>query len=158
MKEVQITEYHSNDGRVFRSAQECKKHEMLVEQISLIIEKLPPKPTLSGCSFENGGGYVQHSKHDFEIAKKELLSMALSYLPKTTKVKVGPYEWISSTMEDNHRQNVDPSWATKAIDDCCPSPIKDAWHRFHCTDNKYREWGQTYFAYNPDKGSNNRLN
>ncbi len=43
------------------------------------------------------------------------------------------------------------SYAGRAIDDI-GGPLSLAWYRIMCTDEKYREWEQPYYAMNPGTG------
>jgi len=148
-----ITEYVAKDGAVFRDRNECILHEELVDELEVIMSKLPPKPDDPDCRFANGHGYIQHDKETFIEAKNDILQLILSLVNNENIKK----NWITPTIEQKWGE-CHPSWVSKAVSDCCPRIVNSAWRRFSCTDKEFREWGQPYFADNPDKGTLERLN
>lgn len=145
MKEV--IKYVSVTGTEFNTKEECIEHENNYEKACEIIGKLEPIPINDNCSFANGSGYVQHNINNVISVRNEFLEFIKHY---TT------FKWIQETI-DNPQFHL--SWATRAIgDSCCPHIIYGMWARFTCIDSLGREWGQQYYANNPDKGVQTRLN
>lgn len=136
--------YKANDGKIFNHKNDCEKYEFKMNQIEKIMQNLPQEP--DSCNFRNGGGYLQH---DPEIVKKamiEILKLSeIDFKEDKEKIFENPFSYrqsyyIGRVMTDGN--NI--CWS--------------AWCRFLSMDNKYREWGQPYFALNPDKGEQIRLN
>ncbi len=50
-------------------------------------------------------------------------------------------------VEEVHPSNI----ASRFIDDSDCTPLKSAWWRLQCIDDKYREFNQPFYALNPDK-------
>ena len=156
MKAVKVTQYVADDGTVFDDEKRCLQHEALVKRLEPIKKLLEVGFDINHINFANGSGYLQHDRDNFENAKRMLLEIALESFEESDK---GPYEWIKTTLEKSwDDSSIHPSWAGRAIDDGCPSPVKSLYYRLYCTDESYREWGQPYFATNPDKGTQKRLN
>lgn len=143
----EITKYQADDGREFKTKEDCLAHELLCDKVAGIVSNLPDKPENDGCSFANGGGYLQHEKHALVSAKKALLSLAN---------EISPHKWFVQSIEDDTAHS---SWAGRIIDDSEKlAPINKAWYRIMCVDEQFREWGQPYFANNPNKAKQVRLN
>lgn len=145
MKEIK--KYVSETGAEFFTPEECIEYENNYKLACDIIGKLEPIPINDNCSFANGCGYVQHDINHVISVRNEFLEFIKRY---TT------FKWIQSTI-DNPELHL--SWATRAISDsCCPHIIYSMWNRFTCIDKIGREWGQQFYANNPDKGVQTRLN
>jgi len=135
MKE--ITKYKAVDGTEFNSPQTCTEYEALIDTVKDIMSELPPLPENDGCSFVNGGGFIQHDLIILRHVKHSLLELMKKYID---------HEWVQQTIDDD---NVHPSWVGRMVDD--NRPLRDAWHRIYCTDKLGREWGQPYYVENPDR-------
>lgn len=156
MKAVKVTQYVADDGTVFEDEDSCLKHENLIKRLEPIKRLLDVGFDVEDINFANGSGYCQHDRDNFEKAKTMLLEIALESF---TESSTGPYEWIKTTLEKSwDDSSIHPSWAARAIDDGCPSLVRKMFYRFYCTDESYREWGQPYFAANPGKGTQKKLN
>ena len=107
---------------------------------------LSPTPKDDGCSFANGDGYIKHDKAKLRNAQIQIL--------KLCKERID-HKWIQQTIED---ESVHPSYVGRLIDDYNIRPLNKAWFRFMCVDNQNREWGQPYYANNPEKGKQVQLN
>lgn len=140
-----ITKYVSNDGREFMDEQSCLKHEALKLRIKEIISQLYDIPDNTG--FSNGSGYVQQNKYVVEKVKNEIIDLIKENsndkeyqktieLHRNSKPRLG---WISYCLSDN-------------------SPFNNCWHRLMCMDDDFKEWGQPYFAMNPEQGTQIRIN
>lgn len=135
-----ITKFKAIDGKEFTDKEECLNYELLIEKVDTIMALLPPKPNDNGCSFSNGDGYLQHNKATLRNAQLQILELCKKYID---------HKWIQETIDD---ENVHLSYVGRLIDDYNINPINSAWFRFMCIDKYSREWGQPYYANNPEKG------
>ncbi len=136
--------YIADDDTRFDREFECLKHEALGKKVTEIMAKLPSLPSDGGCAFENGGGYIQHDPDTFLLARKQLLVLAK---------EVSSHKWIQQSIDN---ESAHPSYVARILDDY-QTPIRKAWHRIYCTTN-FREYGQPYFAINPEKAKDICLN
>lgn len=134
-----IVKYEAEDGKEFDSEKECLDYENLIARVNNIMKVLPPLPKDNGCRFSNGEGFVQHDKKTLRKVQIGLLKEIKKHVE---------HKWVEQTIED---ENVHPSYVARLLDDYSISPLSKAWYRFICTDKLGREWGQPYFANNPDK-------
>ena len=99
-------------------------------------------------SFSRGDGYIQHNKLVLDRVQSEFLKVCHEITG------------IEALLEPNiNRQGI----IGRYLDDYHNGQDKDVnlyhyWNKFMCIDNKYREWGQPYFAFTEGKGSNRSLN
>jgi hypothetical protein len=135
----QIAKYRSVDGREFSTEKECLDYETLIDTVNTIMARLKPLPREDGCDFRNGHSFVQQSKAAFKLVKLNLLNEVKKHIN---------HKWIRQTMED---ETVHLSYVGRLIDDCNIPPLNNAWSRLMCIDKEYREWGQPYFANNPEE-------
>ena len=135
-----IQRFQAKDGSEFKTEAECIAYEELCDEVSKVMKTLPPLPKDTGCNFANGNGYIQHDAGKLEIARVAILKIG------QRSAKDPP--WLQQTIDD---PTIHPSWASRLISEACPSPVRDAWYRFQCIDKKNREWGQPYYANNPDE-------
>lgn len=66
MKEIQVTQYQAEDGRVFKTKEECLKYEEKLSQVKKIIDLIPVVKKIcsehnecSMCPFYNDQGYCR---------------------------------------------------------------------------------------------------
>jgi hypothetical protein len=140
-----ITKYKADDGVEFFNAAECGKHETNCNEAARIMEQLPAHP--KGCDFTNGSGYVQHDKDTLLKVRNEFLEFAKRYTD---------HRWIQETIDKGFGAH--PSAAGRVLGEVLPRSIDKHWGRFCCIDTEFREWGQHYFALNPEAGKQNRIN
>jgi hypothetical protein len=141
----QITKYAAADGAEFTSADACIAYEALAAEVAEIMATLRARPDDDAdCNFSNGHGYLQHDPEMFYRARLSLLKLAQRY---TT------FRWIQESIDD---PTVHPSWAGRIISEACPRPLYAAWARLSCVDDQFREWGQPFYANNPDKAPESR--
>jgi hypothetical protein len=141
-----ILKYVAYDGREFIDQTACQEYEDNCRAADLAVSRLPPRPKGDGCAFENGHGYIQHDRETFLKVRRLLLEQAK---------KESPHAWIDQAIAD---ETVHPSWAHRWISECCCGQLGKAWYRILCTDSQFREWGQPFYAANPDKGEQVCLN
>jgi hypothetical protein len=144
MKEIK--RFESEDGKIFKTEIECNKHEKLIKNIKFIMSQLEPLPKESGCKFENGDGYIQQDK--------TMVNKAMIELVKLSKIKdpdyinkdfyKNPFAWRNGILGRIFSDSSDLFY--------------HEWIRFMRMDEQYREWGQPYFAMNPNKGTNRKRN
>jgi len=141
-----ITKYKAIDGKEFSDRDECVSYELLICRVDDIMSALPPKPVDDDCSFSGGEGFLQHDKSILRKVQLQLLEIMKEYTD---------HKWIQQTIDD---ENIDPSWVARIIGEYSLHPLNNAWYRFSCIDNLSREWGQPYFANNPEKGTQFSIN
>lgn len=139
-----ITKFKAIDGKEFTGEIECFKYELLLKRVDEIMALLPPTPDNDGCSFANGDGYIQHDKAKLRNAQVQILEICKEYID---------HEWIQQTIDAIHDETVHLSYVDRLLGDYGIRPLEDAWYRFSCVDKQCREWGQPYFANNPNKGT-----
>ena len=138
-----IMKYKAKDGTEFDTEGKCISYESLCEEVAGIMAALQGRPEDDGCSFANGEGYIQHDVAKVEAVRVSILKIGLRF------VQYPP--WLQKTIDNP--ADTQPSWAGRLISERCPKPVYEAWHRFMCMDTQNREWGQPYYAANPDKAS-----
>ena len=128
------TVYVSDDGARFDSAGEAINRDSLVKLVADIMLGLRPIPKDDGCRFANGGGYVQQDASVVKEAKRRLMEIAAAKLRR----------------DDLLKEDVHVSWALRLLDGALP-PVERALSRFYCMDERFREWGQPFYASHPDE-------
>jgi hypothetical protein len=141
-----ITKYQAYNGTEFTDQAECEAYEARSRRADDIIALLPPKPELPGCEFENGGGFLQHDRVTFLNVRRQLLELGKEEFQ---------HSWFDQSLAD---ESVHPSYVARLLGDGSNKQLERAWHRISCTDKQYREWGQPYYANNPDEGKQVCLN
>lgn len=134
----EITKFKADDGTEFDSKSACLAHEALCAEIAEVMATLPKRPNDDGCRYSNGHGYLQHKPETFWKARDALLRIGN---------RLSPHKWFEQALAD---RTVHASWCGRLIDETS-RPLANAWYRIYCTDQELREWGQPYFAMNPDK-------
>lgn len=134
-----IQKFRADDGAEFRSEAECVAHEALCAEIDEVVSLLPPRPKDDGCNFANGDGYIQHDPMKFGRVREALLRIAN---------RLYPHKWFDQALAKPNE--VHSSYPARLIDETS-RPLATAWYRVSCTDNKFREWGQPYYANNPSE-------
>lgn len=134
MKEV--TRYQSNDGKIWEDAMNAQKRDNQIE-----LTKIAMKPLDTGSldiNNSNSRGYIIHKMENIRTTKKSLIELSKSNLPE------GWLENSSVTPMDIH-----PSYFARFIDN--DGPLSRAWSRMCCIDDEGKEYGQMFYAINPDK-------
>lgn len=130
MKE--ITMYEANDGSKHSTKEQAIKRDDLLLKISEIEDLLPDKPKDKGCMFSNGKGYLPVDEKKFNLAKDKLMLLATEITGKDFQGNL--HGIIGRYLDDSG------------------SPAYSLLYRMQCVDNKFRMWGQPYFALNPMEG------
>jgi hypothetical protein len=127
------------DGAMFASAMKCQQYEAMLTDIKRIMKPLGRLPKDPHCNFANGEGYLQHNPIDVRGIKNQLVAFGRKYL--------------------HINEAIGFDMAGRYFDDSGVNPgrkqtLYRAWYRLACCDVYGREWGQMFFAINPDKGKN----
>ena len=133
-----IQKFKADDGAEFTTEAECLEYEALCAEIAEVMATLPKRPEDDGCRFSNGHGYLQHTPERFWPARDALLRIGNRLMP---------HKWFDQALAD---KTMHASWCGRLIDEAS-RPLSRAWDRFRCVDKDLREWGQPYYANNPDK-------
>jgi hypothetical protein len=140
-----VTKYKAFDGSEFTSEAACIQHEQNCNIAEKIMQGIPKEP--DGCYFANGSGYIQHDKSKLLQTRNEFIEFCKRY---------SSHKWLQETIDKGW--DAHSSWAGRILDECAPRSINKQWYRFSCIDSNFREWGQPYYANNPDQAKQVRLN
>lgn len=138
-----IQKFKADDGAEFNTETACLEYEALCAEVAEIMSTLPARPDGDGCRFSNGEGYLRHDVAILERARVSILKIGQRFISDPP--------WLQQTIDNP--DGCHPSWAGRLIDEACPRPVNRAWYRFSCIDKHGREWGQPYYANNPEKAS-----
>lgn len=134
-----INKYKALDDSIFNTEKECIKYEEILHEVNSILNNLP-KIKDEDCKFTNGEGYIQHNPNIKKDLETDIVRLSNKYFkPKELFVKFNYY-------------------LGRVIDDSGMSCLNKLSYKLMCIDDKNREWGQPYFAINPDKGIQKQLN
>lgn len=135
--------FRANDGQVFNTEAEAIARDKVIEDVRQAMEPLGELPADPECAFANGDGYYQHTADAVERTKRALLAifepLFASRCPALEKATCP-------------RWQIHPSWFGRMIDGTCP-PLERAYSRLCRIDGQCREFGQPYFADNPEKAN-----
>ncbi len=134
-----VTKYVARDGKEFLSKSDCIIHEDNLDEIDVIMSKLPTHNT--SCEFQNGNGFVQHDLDVMLSVRNEFLYFVIE--------RYGDEKWFRETIDGG--LDIDPSWAGRIMSEMTPSYVYSKWNRFSCIDKLGREFGQIYFVTHPDE-------
>ncbi len=137
-----ITKYIADDGTEFNTKLECVCRDSLISEINKIMEGLPKRPT--DTNFVNGAGFIQHKAAIFLEVRRKLLELIGKHIK---------HDWVQMAIDD---PNDNPSNIGRVVD--YNKPLCTAWNRIWCIDKYFKEWGQVYFAQNPNEGTQKQLN
>lgn len=132
-----ITKFVADDGTEFPEEAKAEAHDKLIKRVELVMRPMGKIIEDYNCDFSNGSGYIQHDISTVFDVRVALLEIANS---------IYHHKWLLDAKSH-------PSWAGRIISECCPNVVYGAWPRICCVDVKGREWGQPFFALNPDKGT-----
>jgi len=127
-----VTKYKAVDGKLFKDSDECRKYEENINKVNKIMVALNPIPEDS-CEFMNGEGYIKQNLKAVKKAENELFKLGCEIF------KLKPSQWGKYSIG-------------RVFDDSGFTFIYSAWGRLNNIDKFGREWGQGYYAINPDKG------
>lgn len=140
-----IQKWCAKDGAEFFEEEQCRSYERHCRAVKEAMEPMGKRPP--GCSFSNGSGYLQHTKEEFIAVRRKLLEIAKEFTD---------HRWIQDSIDKG--LTVHPSYAGRIISECTTIPLDRAWSRIMCVDKNFREWGQPYYAENPNEAKQIRLN
>lgn len=138
MKE--IIKYIAEDGTEFYESDKCRLYEKTIENVKTIMSQIEARPENDNSQFVNGYGYIQHNKDTLLNTRNELLYLIM---------KENNHPWFKQTIDKGW--NAHSSYAGRIIDEMNIKAFNSAWYRFMCIDEKGREWGQPFFANNPNQ-------
>lgn len=140
-----ITRYQAEDGSVFTTEDAAYRYVTTASQIARLLDSLPARPD-TGTDFENGGGYIQHTRESLRPVWNGLLELANVLFP---------HQWFDQSKDFG----ADASWAARLIGDLDNKQLQHAWWRMSCVDrNTFREYGQPYFALHPAQVEGGQIN
>lgn len=134
-----VTKYQSDDGKIFDTEKEAIARDSKALSIKDAYKLLKPIPKNDGCDFANGKGFIQQDPLKVQEFKRQILLLGAIHHEKMA-------EWAKDPI------SVHPQSIVGRILSDCDDLLYRAWSRVMCIDDKWREWGQPYFAINPDKG------
>ena len=139
-----ITVYEAKDGSRWDDPERAGERDDLIAEIAFIMAPLGGCPKDPHCNFANGNGYVQHDAVNVAQVRAALL------VPTKRLLKW----WWDDQVKRHGKEPSDAhgSWYQRMLDGD-HAPLDRAWSRFCCIDDRSREWGQQYYANNPDKGN-----
>ena len=132
-KMEKIIKYKTIDGEEFFDKKEASNHEDLISEMNIITEILKPTPKEFDMDFANGNCYIQQDIFKVQEVKVKATDLYNKLYRE--------YDFIEDIM-DFGRQLSDSS-----------SPLYALYCRLSNIDFEGKEWGQTYFALNPEKGT-----
>jgi hypothetical protein len=134
--------YEADDGSKWSTMEQADRRDQLIRAVKYALEPLGDLPRDDGCRFANGHRYIQHTPGAVQTAKARLITASESICGK----------WIEEHRENGYDStDMHPSWFQRFADDSGCTPLSRAWGRFACIDLLNREWGQPFFANNPDQ-------
>lgn len=141
MKPIKV--YVANDGSRWDDPSKAEERDALIVEIEDIMAPLGPRPKDQGCHFANGAGYIQRDAVTVANVRAALL------VPTKRVLKW----WWDDQVERFGKEPTEAhgSWYQRMLDGS-HAPVDRAWSRLCCIDEQSREWGQQYYAKNPEKG------
>lgn len=133
----QVIKYISFDGVQFDSEIKCLDHESYVQSAKNIMSILKPVPNDDG--FYNGHSFVSHWSEDVIGARRKLIVLCAEITGDPTIKHLLDHRFLTRT------------YATRMLSEVLTPSIYKMWCRFENMDEHWREWGQQYFAINPDE-------
>ena len=130
-----IIKIQACDGELFDNEADCVKHEKMIAAIKDTMSTLKPVP--NDCNFSNGDGFIQQEIRTVANAMVRIVEIA--GIEKKPEFINDPFACRFGIIG-------------RIIDDSGSAHVWSAWSRFMNMDHFGREWGQSYFARNPEKG------
>lgn len=140
-----VTRYEANDGSLHVQPDDALARDRIIAQVDSLMAALEPIPTDDGCRFANGHGWVQQRPEVVATVKRGLIDLGEPWLG-----------WWYEKQRTEHGKTLDDllnahaSWFGRMLDGSCP-PLEYAWHRMCAIADDGREFGQPFYANNPDK-------
>ena len=149
----QITAFVDTDGIIHRTVGECAladehiaARRAIASYFDKCMEPLGPRP--DELRFSNGDGYIQHDP-------KVILAVVRKMRDLTVQAEPGSSERFANTPDNTAAiVNTGTFWTGRLNEG---SPLTKYWTRMWCIDSRGREYGQPYYALNPDKAPTNCL-
>lgn len=130
MKPKQVTVWEAHDGKIYKTAEDCREHEALDASIAEILGTLKDRPEglRDGDSIEQDPGKAGKACNDF-------LTLCQHH---------SDHRWFQQAVE-NEQLDTCRHGVGRLIDEMHPL-LRRAWFRFMCMDQHWREWDQVYNA------------
>jgi hypothetical protein len=128
-----INKWVARDGSEWKTEESAVNHEIFLDKIEMVESIIPKKPDTT--NFTNGHGYIQHSKDSIKKARNMLVELADEYVGSfMSTYDLKSYAFGRYLNDGNYN-------------------LYDLYNRIvSCIDdNTWREYGQTYFANNPNE-------
>jgi hypothetical protein len=138
------TIYVADDGVEFTDFTSCANYKELCEIVDFYMRQLPKAPNTS--SFQAGKGYIQHDIATVKLVRNKIIK----FLHQACG---GTFNLESATNGVLH-----PSYISYHSDHIKEKCLKNAWYRFQCMTEEFKEYGQPYFCNNPDQAKNFCIN
>jgi hypothetical protein len=129
-----ITLYQAVDGSNWPTPLAALERDALCSHVDAAMELLRPRPSDPG--FSNGDSFVQQESGPWLAAKQRIVDLAFA---------VTGHGVFAGIAEEIHPRSI----AGRILDDT-GGPLAQAWWRFSCIDDQYREWGQPWFVEHPN--------
>lgn len=135
-----IIKYQANDGSYFNTEEECIKYESILSKVNNFLNKLPDREKYDkDCILSNGGGYIQLPYNPKSEMEKLLVNLSNIWFNPST-----PFEKFNFIL-------------VRYIDDVNMKCLNKLVFRLMCIVED-REYGQPFYANNPGKCANIKLN
>ena len=132
----EIHKYKAKDGSEWNTVEEAEKREVIVDAASDFIKPLGEKPKDPKCEFANGKGFIQHDKYIVAQMKMNFIKFCAVTLKKPELLRDKcSFNFIGRYLDDSD------------------SPPYYIWSRLMCIDDHGREFGQAYYANNPQEAT-----
>lgn len=125
----QVVRYQSDDGHLFLTGDEASARDNLLAKVNQALSKLVKHPG-------DHDGYVQQK------------GSAVLYC-KEVAVEISEIEYPHRMWRHQTPDKIDAGSVGRSLN--YDSVAMRLWSRLSCIDESFREWGQPFFVYNPDK-------
>lgn len=144
MKKVEM--FEAEDGTLFKTIAKALKYNKIYKRVKDLCNMLGGPINDPGCNFANGDGYYQLTPEMVRRFDNAFIEAIKEFEPELFK-----------EYSDKNLPFVITNYFTGRWLDDNNSPLYTAVMLRHRVDEKFRLWGQTYYAMNPEKGKQNKL-
>lgn len=139
-----LTVYESADGNRFNTEEDCLAYEKfadLVDETELMFGVRP-----DDINFTNGDGYIRHTEDGYIAYRVKILGLVFAH--------ISTHKWVQQAIDD---PEMNISYVNRLVSDGHGAGTDKITHsllRLMCIGPNRREWGQPFYALNPDQGKN----